>query len=121
MLKLLKPFLVTGLTLFSLAWLLPTIRYQDWMSLILMSVILTLINAFLKPFLKLIFFPINLVTLGFFSLVLNAALLWFAVYLVPGFQVLPMTLLGVKLNYFFSLVVTSFFISFLQGWLGWIL
>ena len=111
----LKSLLSTGIAIVILAWLLPTVSYLDWVTLLLAAVVLTILNSIVKPILSLLFLPINIVTLGLFSLVLNVALLWLATYLVPGFQILPTTFFGLELNYFFTLVLISFLIGFIQS------
>lgn len=121
MLGLLKPLLVSGITLFLLAWLVPSVSYVDWVTLLLASIVLTILQKIVKPILSLLFLPINIVTLGFFSLVLNVGLLWLVTYLVPGFYIQPIAIGGVELNYFFTLLVLSFIISFFQSLIGFIL
>jgi putative membrane protein len=111
----LKAFISTGLTLFLLAYFLPTVNYFDWTTLILASIVLTVLNTFAKPILKVLFLPVNIVTLGLFSVVLNVFLLWLVTFLVPGFDIEPMIVLGVHLNDFFSLLLVSFLISVFQG------
>lgn len=48
------------------------------------AVVLAFLNGFIKPVLKIIAFPLMLVTLGLFSLVINALLLWSLSYIVPS-------------------------------------
>ena len=48
---------------------------------------LTLFNMFIKPILNILTLPINLVTLGLFSLVINGALFWYLGTFVKGFSV----------------------------------
>lgn len=112
--KLLKPLATTFLTLFFLAWLLPTVSYQDWASLLIMAVVLTLLTKLIRPVLNLLFLPINLVTIGLFSIVINVFLLWLATYLVPTFQIADTTLMGIELGSFWTLVVISFLLGFIQ-------
>jgi len=47
----------------------------NWWQVIVVALILALINAYVKPIVKALSFPITLLTLGLFSLVLNALLL----------------------------------------------
>ena len=54
---------------------------------LLLAVILGLINMFLKPILIVLTLPINIVTLGLFSLVLNALLIMLAAKITPDFTV----------------------------------
>jgi putative membrane protein len=48
---------------------------NDWWKLLAVALILALVNSYLKPILKALSFPITLISLGLFSLVLNALLL----------------------------------------------
>lgn len=111
----LKAVLQTLITLALLAFFLPTVTFLSWTALIFASVVLTIIYSVIKPILKLLFLPINIVTLGLFSLVINAFLLMLATYIVPGFQIQSMVLFGLALNQFWTLVVISFLISFIQN------
>ena len=47
----------------------------NWWHVIAVALILALINSYVKPILKVLSFPITLLTVGLFSLVLNALLL----------------------------------------------
>lgn len=53
-------------------------------SLILLSIVLGLLNSTIKPLLKILSLPITIVTLGLFSLVINAIVLKIAFAIVPG-------------------------------------
>jgi len=48
---------------------------ENWWKLLAVALILALINSYLKPILKILSFPITLLTMGLFALVLNALLL----------------------------------------------
>lgn len=119
--KLLKPFLATAITLLILAYFLPTIGFLHWTTILIAAVILTLLDLIIKPILKLLFLPINIITFGLFAVVINVGLLWLATYLVPGFYISEMSLFGVELNYFFSLLFVSTILGFLQGLIGLVL
>lgn len=106
-----RALIATLITLFCLAFLLPTVSYSNWITLLIASIILTVINSLLKPILKLFTLPLNLVTFGFFGVILNVSLLWLMTYLVPGFVIQSMVILGIPLNQFFSLLLVSFLIS----------
>lgn len=119
--KLLKPLIVSTLTIFTLAYFLPTISYMDWTTLILAALVMTLLNKIAKPILKILFLPINIVTLGLFSVILNVVLLWLVTYLVPGFHIEAMILLGVSFNEFMSLLIVSLLIGVFQNFFGFLL
>ncbi len=119
--NLLKPIIVTAATIFILAWFLPTVSFANYTTLFIASVVLALLQKVIKPILNLLFLPVNLVTLGLFSVIINVALLWLATYLVPGFEIQSMILFGIEFNQFFSLLIVSFMISFLQNVIGFFL
>ena len=53
----------------------------NWWHVVVVALILALINAYVKPILRVLSFPITLVSLGLFALVLNAFLLLFVAFL----------------------------------------
>ena len=120
MLTFLKPFIRTAIVLGLLVWLLPTIEAQDWITVVLASIVLTILYKAIRPILKLLFLPLNIVTLGFFSVVINVGLLWLMTFLVPSFHVYPMIILGIPFGQFVSFVIVSFVISLLLWVLSWI-
>lgn len=69
------------------AYFLPGIGVDSVTTALLVAVVLGLINAILRPVLIILTLPINILTLGLFSLVINALLVLLAANLVPGFQV----------------------------------
>lgn len=80
-------WLLYSLVILFIAWLIPGISVSGIQSALIAIVIIGLINAILKPLVYLIALPINLLTLGLFSLVINALLFMLAGYLTPGFSV----------------------------------
>jgi putative membrane protein len=58
------------------AALLDGVSYVGWESLALVALILGLLNALLKPVLTLLTFPLAILTLGLFTLVINIVLFW---------------------------------------------
>ncbi len=54
---------------------------------LLAGLVLALVNATVRPILKLITLPLTLVTLGLFLFVLNAFCLWLTSVFVPGFDI----------------------------------
>ncbi|MGD8244237.1 MAG: phage holin family protein [Anaerolineae bacterium] len=78
--KLLVRWVITGLALFAAAWLVPGIVVEGngWVVYAVMAVILGLVNAILRPLLKLLTCPLIILTLGVFVLVINGFTLWLA-------------------------------------------
>jgi putative membrane protein len=63
------------------------IHYDRAIDLIVASLLLGILNAFVRPVLMLIALPLVLFTLGLFILVINALLLYFVGFIVRGFHV----------------------------------
>jgi len=64
------------------------ISYGDkWQNLLLASFLLGILNAFVRPILRLIALPLLILTLGLFTFVINALLLCFLGVLLPFFHV----------------------------------
>jgi putative membrane protein len=56
-------------------------------TLLLAGLLLGIVNAFIRPIAIVLTFPITLVTLGLFLLVLNAGMLALVAWLLPGFSI----------------------------------
>ena len=57
-----------------------------WVALVVGGCI-GLFNIFVRPIIKVLTLPINLLTLGLFSLIINAILFWYLAYFIEGFVV----------------------------------
>jgi putative membrane protein len=78
--NLLIRWVIASLSLFVAAWIVPGIHVEGnaWTVYAVMSVILGLINAVIRPILKLLSVPLIILTLGLFLLVINGITLWLA-------------------------------------------
>jgi putative membrane protein len=78
--KLLLRWIVVSFALFVAARLVPGIYVarNSWILFAVMAVILGLVNAVIRPALRLLSCPLILVTLGFFLLIINGITLWLA-------------------------------------------
>ena len=79
--------LVSSIAVFVTAYVLPGIKVNDFFTAIVVAIVLGVINAFLKPILIILTLPINVLTLGLFTFVINALLIMLTSFLVPGFYV----------------------------------
>ena len=80
-------WIVTGLGLWLSSVLIAGIAFRDMTVLILAALVLGLINAVVRPVLVVLTFPITVVTLGLFLLVVNAAMIGLASVFFDGFTV----------------------------------
>ena len=63
------------------------IEYKTFVDLVLATLLLGILNVFVRPVLMLFSLPLLIVTLGLFTFVINALLLYFVGYLLAGFEV----------------------------------
>ena len=80
-------FIVMAAAFMGLSQILPGFRVTGWVPAIFGAVILAVVNTIVKPILFVITFPLTIVTLGLFLLVLNAVMLQLTAWLVPGVSV----------------------------------
>jgi len=80
--KLLLRWLINGVALYVAAELVRGIDVRGgWMALAVMALIFGLVNALIRPILKLLTCPLIILTLGLFTLVINALMLMLASWL----------------------------------------
>ena len=85
--KLILRLLITAAVAFFLAkYLNIGVHISDFTSALIFAIILGILNTFLKPVLKFIGLPLTIITLGFFALVINTAVILLSAKLVSGIQ-----------------------------------
>lgn len=80
-------WLVSALVILVSAYLLPGIHIASFLTALVLALVLGILNAILKPILLILTLPINVLTLGLFTIVINALLIMLAAAIVPGFTV----------------------------------
>lgn len=82
--KLFVKYISIVLAIYLLSLVLNTIYIGSFGALLIMGMVLLLVNLILKPILMLITLPVNLLTLGLFSFVVNAWTIMIADYFVEN-------------------------------------
>lgn len=85
--KLIFRWLINAGTLILLASYLPGVEVSGWYAALITALVLGLVNALIKPVLVILTLPVNILTLGLFTFVINALLFWFVATVVKGFEV----------------------------------
>lgn len=80
-------WIVSALVIFVAAYLLPGVHVPSFTTALVIAVVLGILNVFIKPILLLLTLPVTILTLGLFTLVINAFLIIIATYIVPDFSV----------------------------------
>ncbi len=84
MVELLVRLLVNAALLLVVSRLVPGLSVEGWGSAFIGAMVLGLVNFFVKPVMVILTFPLTILTLGLFLLVVNALMLWLVSGLVPG-------------------------------------
>jgi putative membrane protein len=85
--------------------------FPVWVALIV-GACLTLVNMFLKPIINILTLPLNILTLGLFSLVINGAIFWYlGTGIIKGFSVVGFTaaFVGALLVSVLNWIITKLF------------
>ncbi|MBD3346786.1 MAG: phage holin family protein [Chitinivibrionales bacterium] len=78
---------ISALSLGVAAYVVPGIYVNNVLTLLIAAFLLGIVNAIIRPILIILTLPVTLVTLGFFLLVINAAMLGLVAWILPGFGV----------------------------------
>ncbi len=79
--------IVNAIVILILSVIMPGVSISGFGTALIVAIVLGLINSFLKPVLILLTLSINILTLGLFTLVINALLILLVSSIVPGFNV----------------------------------
>lgn len=85
--KTITHWIISALAIAVAAYLLPGVHVTGLVAALVLAVVLGFINSFIRPLLILLTLPLSIITLGLFSLVINALLILLASRIVPGFSV----------------------------------
>lgn len=78
---------VNAVALLAVVHIVPGIRVENWLVLIVAALVLGILNAIIRPLLLLVTLPFTVLTLGVFIFFINAFLFYLAAVLVRGFTV----------------------------------
>ena len=85
--KIITKILLVAFVLLMVAQYVPGIIVEGVYPAIIAAIVLGILNILVKPILFILTLPINILTLGLFTFVINASLFWFAASFVDGFAV----------------------------------
>jgi putative membrane protein len=104
--------LINAVAVYAAVLLVPQIVFSfgdDWWKLVAVALVLALINTYIKPIVKALSFPITLLTVGLFALILNALLLLLVAFISDQFK------LGFKIGDFPPKFTADAFVGALLG------
>lgn len=129
--KILRRFLINCVSFFGASILIEGISFDDGLySLGVIGFFLTLMNMFLKPVLKVLTLPFNLLTFGLFSWFLNVIILYLLTRIVEkikitafdfqGFEYGGFVIPGMHLGIWETMVLGAMVIYLISSFLEWI-
>ncbi|TSC86832.1 MAG: membrane protein [Microgenomates group bacterium Gr01-1014_7] len=78
---------INALALLLTAYVVPGFKVDNFTTALLAAVVLGVVNTFIKPVLSYVTAPLTIVTLGLFTFVVNAIVLFIVSYFVPGLMI----------------------------------
>lgn len=123
---------IYSFTLYVLQFLIPGVEIAGGLETIFVGgAALALMFLVLKPILNIISFPVNLLTLGLFSIVTNGFILYLMTRFVEGvsiseFSYESLSYVGfvtprIDFNIYFAFIFTAFVISIIESFLSWLM
>lgn len=80
-------WILFALLIMFIAWVIPGITITGFLSALFVVIILSVVNILIRPLVNFISLPLNVITLGIFSLIINALLFLLVAKFSPGFQI----------------------------------
>ena len=96
-------WILSALLIIFIAWIIPGITISNFLSAMLVVLVIGLVNIFIRPIVKLISLPLNFLTLGLFGLIINALLFLLVAKIAPGFEIT-----GFWAGFFGALILSVF-------------
>jgi putative membrane protein len=87
MTRLLLRWVLNACALYFVMKLVPGIQIDRFGDLLLATLVIGFLNAFLRPIIVLLTLPVTILTLGLFTLVINGVMFYLAAHLMAGFRV----------------------------------
>ena len=102
--------IISALAVAITAWTLDGVQVTPWWAAAIVAVVLGLVNALIRPIVKLISLPVNILTLVLFTFVINAAMVLLCSWLV-GEEHFRIDGFGWALAFSFVMTIISWFLN----------
>ncbi len=102
-------WIINGLAIYITAQIIEGIVIESFIASLFAALVLGLVNAVIRPVVSILTLPLNILTLGLFTLVVNGVMLWIVAGTVVGFTVE---------NVFFAGILGALVLSIISGFLS---
>lgn len=109
--RILIKWVINAIAIVITAYLLRGIHVTDFTVALIAALVLGIINVTIKPLILILTLPLTILTLGLFTLIINALLILLTSVLVPGFRVdgfgwaLLFSIVLTAVNYFLNKLI----------------
>ncbi len=128
--KKLRNALFASLSFLILSYIYPGFSFDTSQTILFASGVFAFFYLFIRPILKLLSLPFNLLTFGLFSLVINVLIIFLISYLIPGFDIISFSFGGLgifgfslpatQISSLFSALIASSALSVISSIVFWI-
>jgi len=80
-------WVINALLLMLIPYIVPSVEVRNFYTALVTALVLGLVNAVIRPILIILTLPINILTLGLFTLLINGLMFWFVSSFVKGFEI----------------------------------
>lgn len=126
-----RAIFIYTLSLHLLTYIIPGIQIKGGLfTLIIGGIALSLMFLIIKPILNFITLPVNIITLGLFSIFTNVFIIYILTVFISGISIIPFTypkaeIFGfgtplITLNTFFAYIFTAFMLSLIDSFFSWL-
>ncbi len=106
--KIILHWLILTLTVLAVPYVVSGIHVSGILTAIVVAAVLGFLNTVIKPIVTILTLPINIITLGLFSVVINGLFFWFVAVIVSGFTI----------DSFWAAILGAFVVAVLNWLLG---
>jgi putative membrane protein len=107
--RILFKWLINALALLVTTYLVKGIQVTGVPALLMAAALLGILNVLIRPILIILTLPINIITLGLFTFIINGAMLWFVSLIIKGFMI----------QGFWPAVIGALIISIVSWFINW--
>jgi len=112
----LRMFLFQAFALWLISQTIPGIQIKDgWQGMLFTALVLSILMVIIKPLLKILFIPINIMTFGLFSWTINVFVMYLLTFLVPSIIITPWNFSGFT---YAGFVIPDFHVTYILSLTG---
>jgi putative membrane protein len=80
-------WIINAFLLMLIPYIVPGVAVSNFYTALITALVLAFVNAIIRPVILILTLPINILTLGLFTLVINALMFWFVATFIKGFTI----------------------------------